>query len=727
METGQAGGQGGQARGSVCPLDCPDRCSVAVEIRQGADGSERVGRVHGTGRNPLTAVSASASASASTSADPHMGRPFICEKVADIGERVHGQHRILRPWVRVGPKGEGQRVEAGGGTGHTGFRPATWEEALERIAAEFAAVCARSGPEAILPCWYGGSNGLLTGGALDQRFWQALGASRIGRTMCAANTGAAHEAVYGDLPSADPLDVGEAQTVVLWGMNPKASGIHLIPLLKRVKARGGRLIVVDPRRTTAAAMADLHLQPLPGTDVALAMALHHLAFAEGYADRAFLAAEAEGVEEFRAAAEAFSPAQAATVCDIPEEQIRRFAELYAAGAPAIVRCGWGPERNRNGTDSIRAILALPAIYGKFGVRGGGFVMSTSSGYRTDKRRFQSISGLTGMAGQAQQPREINQSRLAAALEGREEFAGTAPVEALYVYNCNPVATLPDQGAVVRSLQRAGLFTVVHEQVWTDTCDLADVVLPATTFLEHRELSRSYGGYLLQYAEPVIAPVGEARSNHAVFAALAARLHGRLHGRLSPAGDSTAEIRMDWPELQEDEVSLAERITDAIPQTAGRWEELRRERVILLARPVQFVDVRPARKIRPGAPQYRPPPADAALPLILISPADAGAITSTGFESQQDGSAEIALSPADAAARGIADGDAVRVENPRGAMEAAARIDPGLRRGVLSCPKGLWRRATRNGWTTNALVPDHVDATGGGACYNDARAEIRKVG
>lgn len=724
-----------ETRASVCPLDCPDRCSLSVEIRTGppeAPGREEIGIVRGTDRNPLTAVGR----------DPDRpGAPFICEKVRDSRARVHGPRRVLHPWIRAAPK-DPAAIHAGlPGAPAAQFRPATWEEAMERVADRISQDWRRD-PGSVLPCWYGGSNGYLTGGGMDQRLWHALGVARIERTLCAANAGAAARALYGGMASADPLDLHHAQTVVLWGMNPHASGIHLIPMLKGLKARGGRLIVVDPRRTPAAAMADLHLQPLPGTDVALAMALHHLAFAAGYADQAALQAEAEaaGVAAFMEAAAGFSPWHASVICDVPEAQIREFAALYARGRPALVRCGWGPERNRNGADAIRAVLALPAVYGKFGVRGGGYVMSTSSGYRADAARFQRVQDPAPPA--ARPP--VNQSRLAAALEGREEFAGQPAIRSLYVYNCNPAATFPDQVALARALARPDLFTVVHEQVWTDTCDLADVVLPATTFFEHREVSRSYGGYLLQYAAPVIDPVGEARPNHAVCVDLAARLAAR-------------GLPTDRPELREPEEELARRITDAVPAASGRWEELRRDRVIRLPSPVQFVDTRPdhpapapipadptdtpadpapdprriwlhrdeaGREI--GAPTHRPPPVDGDLPLILISPADRAAITSTGFESLPPGSARVALCPEDAAERGIGGGEEIEVWNPRGRMRAIAAVDPDLRRGVASCPKGLWRRATRDGWTANALAPDHVDPVGGGACYNDARVEIRKV-
>ncbi|HND33152.1 MAG TPA: molybdopterin dinucleotide binding domain-containing protein, partial [Myxococcota bacterium] len=301
-------------------------------------------------------------------------------------------------------------------------------------------------------------------------------------------------------------------------------------------------------------------------------------------------------------------------------------------------------------------------------------------------------------------------QLGAALEELE----SPPIKVLFVYDCNPVATVPDQARVVRGLLREDLFTVVHEQVWTDSCDYADIVLPATTFLEHEELSRSYATYLFQWSEAVIPAVGESRSNHQLFVELARRM-----------GFSD-------PELQESPKELAKSFYEkGFPHLDNRFEDLERDRVKLLPHPVQFVDAFPSTPIQlcrtennpdAGPPRYRPPPADAGLPLILISPADKAAISSTCFEDLPEGSAAVLLHPGDAAARGITDGQEITLRNGQGELRVLVRITEDVRPGVLSLPKGLWRNATRNGWTSNVLIPAHVDPQGGGACYNDARVE-----
>jgi anaerobic selenocysteine-containing dehydrogenase len=654
---------------SVCPLDCPDRCSLTVEVE-----ADKIRRISGSHKNPLTAG-------------------YICKKVADFGERVHGPRRILRPARRVGPKGSGQWEEI------------TWEEALGEIVSRFQKILQEDGGEAILPCWYGGSNGYLTGGGLDSRFWHRLGAARLERTLCASNAGMGARSVYGDLPSADLSDVGEAELVLLWGFNPHASGIHLVPLLEKVRKRGGKLIVVDPRRIPMAEKADLHLSPLPGTDVALALCLAGLAFQKGDVNRDFLKQYAEGVEEFEAEARSWTVERTAALCGLEVAAIEAAAAMYAGTKRAMLRCGWGVERSRNGSDAIRAILALPAIYGKFGERGAGYAMSASGGYKAR------LGALQKVAGGKEVHRSVNLSQLAAALEDLQN----PPIKALFIYDCNPVATVPDQARVVRALQREDLFTVVHEQVWTDSCAFADIVLPATTFLEHEELSRSYATYLFQWSEAVIPAVGESRSNHQLFLALAEKM-----------GFSEPELRETPRELAK---SFYEK---GFPHLNNRFEDLERDRVILLPHPVQFVDAFPSRPIQlcttennpvAGPPQYRPPPADAELPLILISPADKAAISSTCFEDLPEGSAQLLLHPEDAARRGITDGGEVTLRNGQGELRVLVRLSREVRPGVVSLPKGLWRSATRNGWTSNVLIPAHVDPVGGGACYNDARVEI----
>jgi anaerobic selenocysteine-containing dehydrogenase len=645
-------------RPSVCPLDCPDRCALDVTVDKG-----RVVKIDGSDRSDYT-------------------DGYICAKVRRFPQRQHSPDRILNPMKRVGPKGSGR------------FEAISWETALRLIAGRFSELAGTVGPEAILPFHYDGSNGLVTSGAMDERFWNRLGASQLGKTFCAANTGAAWSAVFGDLPGADPTDVRESDAVVLWGVNPSVSGIHLVPWVREAKAKGAFLAVVDPRRTPLAREADLHLPVLPGTDVAVALAMVRTMFEDNLTDRAFVGKWTRGAEELLAST--CTAEEAAALSGVPSDAIRALPRALARASAPFFRVGWGLERNRNGTDAVRAVLSLRALLGRFGRRGSGVLISTSGGYGLDRKPAAAPQLRRKPA------RTINMSQLGLALdEARDPEIG-----ALYVYNSNPVATAPNQARVMRALSRESLFVAVHEQIWTDTCDFADVVLPATTFLEHKELCRSYSGYALQWSDPVVQAPGEARSNHWVFTELA-----RAMGFTDP------ELAVDEEELVRAVVKDLDRV--------------RESRYVPIRRPLPFVDAVPSRgyidlAAPPGPPVYRPPNVDAGLPLVLISPASDKAITSQLFELSPEKGARVTIAPAEASLRVLHDGDRVRVRNSLGEVRAILSVSEELPKGVASMPKGLWRKSTLNGSTANALAPDHVDALGGGACYNDARVEIEKA-
>ena len=428
---------------SACPLDCPDLCGLTVTVEAG-----RVIKVDGDHRNPLT-------------------DGFVCGKVRKIADHLYGEHRVLAPLIRSGPKGSGQ------------FRTASWDEALGLVADRLDAIRTRAGGEAILPYHYGGSNGWLTEGSLASRLFRRLGASRLQRTFCAAATTAATQGMYGVMPGVALEDLAHAKLIVLWGVNPSATGIHLVPVIDRAREAGAKLVVVDPRRTPLARHADLHLPIRPGADLPVALAMIHALFTRGHADRAFLAAHATGVDELAQRAARWSLPDAAALAGIDPLALDRFVELYAATSPAVIRVGWGIERNRNGGSAVAAVLALPAVAGKHGVRGGGYTLSNSDARWTVKRE-------TAIHEPVPSTRLVNMSELPRALRTLRDPA----IECLFVYNCNPVSTAPDQAGVIEQLSRDDLFVVVHEQVMTDTAQLADVVLPATAFLEHRDLRRA---------------------------------------------------------------------------------------------------------------------------------------------------------------------------------------------------------------------------------------------
>jgi anaerobic selenocysteine-containing dehydrogenase len=658
---------------TACPLDCPDSCSLTVATDAG-----RIVTIDGSRRSPFT-------------------NGYICAKVRGFERRVYGDLRVLTPLVRSGPRGSGA------------FERASWDDALDLVAARMTEVRERWGAESVLPFSYGGSNGPIGQDTLDARLFDRFGASRLERTVCAAPTSTAAAAMYGLMPGVSYLDYPHAHLVVVWGANPSATGIHLIPYIREARVNGARLVVVDPRSTPLARQADLHLAVRPGTDVVVALAVHRYLFEGGHADLAFLATHAVGHERLRERARPWTIERAAEVAGLDPAALERFAEWYATTSPAVVRCGWGLERNRNGGNAALAILALPAIGGKFGVRGGGFTMSNSSAWPLGaaRARWRTPSAA----------RSVNMNLLGRALTEYDD----PPVKVLFVYNCNPVATMPDQNRVLAGLAREDLFTVVFDQVMTDTAALADVVLPATTFLEHDDLAKGYGAFTLQHVRPAIAPVGESRPNADVFADLAGRL-----GLLDDDDPTTAAGALDV--FAGD---LPARVRDAVlggDVAAPEFGDA----------PVLFVDVFPStsdRKVRlfddalddeapAGLYAFQPDPATARFPLALISPATERAVSSTLGELRAR-PAHVEIHPDDAAARAIADGTPVRVYNDRGEVRCLAHVSARVRPGTASMPKGLWRKDTENGATTNALAPDALSDLGGGACFNDARVEIER--
>ena len=664
---------------TACPLDCPDACTIRVTLRGG-----RITQIDGSPDNEIT-------------------KGYICNKVRHFDQRVYGEDRLLHPAVRKGPKGSGA------------FRRVGWDEALEVIAAKIRDTQSQFGGEAILPVSYGGSNGLLTQDTSDATLFRRLGASRLLRTVCAAPTGAANMGLYGKMASTSYQDYPDAKLIIVWGVNPGHSGIHIMPFLKQARDRGATLVVIDPRGTAIARQADVFLQVKPGTDLAIALALHRYLFEEGHADQAFLAAHCIGAEKLREKAAPWTFERAAEVSGTTPEQLRRVAELYAQTSPALVKCGWGLERNRNGGSAAAAILALPAVAGKFGVRGGGYSMSNSASWNIER---------TWLRDEEPATRAINMNQLGRALLGELPGAGSPgpPVKVLFVYNCNPAVTMPDQMRVLKGLEREDLFTVVFDQVLTDTALYADVVLPATTFLEHYDFVRSYGPITLQLARPVIDHVGESRPNVEVFADLTERLN--LARPDDPPGELEAMLGL-LSELPEPHAEELRRDWKATAPHAGR--------------PIQFVDVLPRtsdqkvhlfpddldRQAPSGLYGFQPDPATEKFPLALISPASERTVSSTLGELPRP-AVVLDVHPDDAAARDLEGNEVVKMFNELGEVRLPIRITPLVKRGTVAMPKGVWRRHVTNGFTSNALVPDTLTDLGGGACFNDARVQIEKV-
>jgi anaerobic selenocysteine-containing dehydrogenase len=658
---------------TVCPLDCPDSCSLEVTVQDG-----RITGIDGSSLNPVT-------------------NGYICAKVRRFGERVYGPDRLLYPAIRRGPKGLAS------------FERVSWDDALDAIATRMRDARDRWGGESILPYSYGGSNGLLTQDTSDATLFRRLGASRLARTVCAAPTGAANLAMYGKMPSITYEDYPEARLIILWGANPSASGIHLVPYIREAQRRGATLVVIDPRTTALAKQADLHLPVRPGTDLPVALAMHRHLFENGHADEAFLAAHTRGADRLRERARPWTFERAAAESGVGADAIRRLAGLYAATSPALIRCGWGQERNRNGGSSSLAIMALPAVGGKFGVRGGGYTMSNSASWGVAR---------TWIGAPEPATRTVNMNHLGRALL---EYSDP-PVQVLFVYNSNAAVTTPDQARVLKGLERDDLFTVVFDQVMTDTARYADVLLPATTFFEGYEIARSYGTLSMRLGQPVIEALGEARSNADVFSELLARTgvqedsdpKGELEEMLDVLGKLPAAI---GDGLRAHGV--------ATPPFEGR--PIQFETVWPLT-PDQKADLFPEHlegQAPAGLYGFQPDPATPAFPLALISPASERTISSMLAELPRP-EVRLLMHPDDAAARGVGEGDEVRVFNERGEVRCHAAVGAWIRPGTVSLPKGLWRKHTFNGYTANVLAPDTLTDLGGGACFNDARVQVERV-
>jgi anaerobic selenocysteine-containing dehydrogenase len=664
-----------------CVLDCPDACSLEVTVEGG-----RVSKVGpGTG-NDVT-------------------RDFICSKVGRFADRLYHPDRLLHPMRRVGRKGESR------------FERVSWDSALATITERFREIRDTHGGEAILPYNYGGSNGFLTDDLVDSAYFARLGASRLGKTICAAPTSEVAKGMYGKMAGVGFPDYPEAELILIWGANPRASNIHLVPFLRDAKARGAFIALVDPVRTLSTDLIDLHLPVYPGADLPLALGMIRHWAETGRLDRDFLDANAVGLETLLEAASKWSLDRAAKESRVDPESIRLLADRYAASSPAILRCGWGLERNRNGGQAAAAVLAMPALLGKFGRRGGGYTLSNSGAGKLQASKLWETSSWT--------TRVINMTELARVLNEPDTINGLdgPPVHGLFVYNCNPVATVPDQNGILRGLLRDDLFTVVFEQVMTDTARYADILLPATTFLEHYDFKRSYGSYVVGATKPVIDACGEARSNVSVFAQL-----GRAFG--------FEDGIFHWPEaeLRDRAVAAIELQGKSVSPEPFSRGGIHRYDFDGSPNPVQFETVFPQTedgKIHLAPPCLGPEPygyeeiRSESFPLCLITPASSKLVSSTfgEFNVQE---LHLTIHPEDAGPRGIASGDRVRVWNDLGEVECVARVDAHLREGVVSLPKGAWMKSSLNGRTSTALTPSNVNVVGGGACFNDARVEVARL-
>jgi anaerobic selenocysteine-containing dehydrogenase len=666
---------------SVCPLDCPDTCSLTVTVEH-----ERIVRIRGSRANPYTAG-------------------VLCAKVPEsYPEFVHGPGRIHTPLRRVGAKGEGR------------FERISWEDALDLVHEGFTRAMAAHGAQAILPLNYAGPHGMLAGGSMDLRFFHKLGASLLDRKpLCGGIRTEAWAGTFGPVPGIRPEQAAHAKLIVAWGSNVTWSNLHLVPLVNGARKAGAKLVVVDPKRTKIAEQADLHLPVRPGTDVVLAWAIAAELERRGGLDRAFIERHVEGFEAYMARARRFSLAEAARITGVPETSIRQLAEWYHTISPAAISVGNGLERNQNGGSGIRAVFALAALAGKFGVRGGGLINGAGFSFPKTPRTLQRPDLVPDGT------RTLNIIDVGRALL---DGALSPPLKALFIYNHNPLIVHPDQNRLRRGLAREDLFIAGADVVMTDSLAYADVVLPACSHFEHADLFAAYGTHWLQRAEPVIPPQGEALPNTEIFRRLAARFG--FTEPLFTASDA---------ELMDDAIDPADPrlggvrpsalpVTRALPMTVN-GEEAILFKNILPRTPSGKVELASSyleQKYGALLPDYRP--YETPQPLILISPASDRRVTSTfGGLAASAETPPLEMHPDDARARGLADGTRVRVWNDLGEVHLPLRITDSIRPGVVASLKGAWMRTSDNGQTVSALCPTHHADISEGACYNDTRVEV----
>jgi anaerobic selenocysteine-containing dehydrogenase len=678
----------------ACPHDCPDTCALHVTVDNG-----RAIKVEGDPDHPTT-------------------RGVLCTKVARYLERTYSDKRVLHPLRRVGTKGEGR------------FERIGWDEALDTIASRFKAIAdSDDGPQAILPYSYAGTMGLLQYGSMDRRFFNKLGASLLDRTICATAGRAGYAATIGASIGTDLEQFENARLILIWGSNPVVSNLHLWSRAQEAKRRGAKLIAIDPYRSQTAEKCHEHLALMPGTDAALALGMMHVLIAEELIDHDYIDRYTLGFDALEERAGEYPPSRVASLTGLREAQIVALARDYGTIAPAVIRLNYGMQRHAGGGMAIRTVACLPALVGAWRHAAGGALLSSSGTYPID------TSALERPELSWNSPRTINMSTIGDALLETDD----PPIRALFVYNSNPVAVAPDSGKVVAGFSREDLFCVVHDVFLTDTADYADIVLPATTQLEHLDVHSSYGHLYALANNPAIAPLGEAKPNTEVFRLLASRM-----------GFDEACF------AESDESMAANAFVAGHPRMAGiDWATLKAEGWRRLNVPSPYAPFAEGNFPTPSGkcefyseslrrqgldplPTFTPPResavSDPALagrfPLAMLSPPARNALNSTfgGLPVflETEKMPWLDIDADDAAARGIGDGDKVRVYNDRGSFVVTARITERTRPGVVVAPSIWWRKLSPDGTNANMVTGQALTDMGRAATFYDVLVEVARV-
>jgi anaerobic selenocysteine-containing dehydrogenase len=687
---------------------------------------------------------------------------FLCGKVAKYLDRVYAPERILYPLKRKAGIAKGPLER---GREHEAFERVSWDDALDAIAARLKETAERFGPESILPYSYAGTIGVLGYGSMDRRFFHRLGASQLDRTICSKAGGEAWKLVYGKKLGTPTEDFRLARLILAWGANIHGNNVHLWPMVEQARRNGARLIVIDPYRTRTAALADWHIAIRPGTDGALALGLMHVILNEGLEDRAYIDQMTHGFEQLAELAREYTPERVAAWTGMTAAEIERLAREYATTRPAALRLNYGVQRAENGGTAVRAIAMLPALTGAWKYRGGGGQLSTSGAFKWDEEAVERpdlalASPLKRLA------RVVNMSALGEALEvqgtgirdqgsvGAEASGGDQsplngqPVKALFVYNSNPGAVAPNHNAVKKGMAREDLFTVVHELFFTDTTDYADYILPATTFLEHTDVQGAYGHYFVQLSQQAIEPPGEARSNVWLFSQLAARMgfdeqcfRDTPEELIQQALAIGANGHSTRPEMEH--ITLKDlREQGHIPLEFHRnpetspFQPFVSGTVPTPSGKIEFCSETLAAQGLDPLPRFHPPVESRfgalaeRFPLEFLSRKADNYMNTTfanldGHRKMEARTGQrLEMHPADAAARGIGDGDAVKIWNDRGALRLTAMMNASLPTGVVA-GKLDWAKLSVDGSNVNALTSERLTDIGAGATFYSTLVEVAK--
>ena len=735
---------------AACPHDCPDACGVLITVQDG-----RATRIQGDPEHPVT-------------------RGFLCAKVAKYLDRVYSPDRVLYPMRRIGPKGPA-RTKASISTRE--WERISWEEALDEVTSRFRSISGEFGSEAILPYSYGGTLGALNGGSMDRRFFHRLGASQLDRTICSAAGEAGLKSVLGVKLGTEPEQFRHSKYIIAWASNIHGNNVHLWPFIADARRNGARLVVIDPYRTRTAECADWYLPINPGTDAALALGMMHVIISENLHDADYVAKYTVGFDQLRDKVRQYPPERVAQWTGIAPDDIRRLAREYASMRPSVIRLNYGVQRSEGGGMATRAVVMLACIIGSWKEVGGGLQLSLSGAADFNSAELKRPDLMQTALGR--EARTLNMVELGRVLNEVND----PPVKALFVYNSNPAAVCPNHQAVIRGLMRPDLFTAVHEQFFTDTTDYADIVLPATTFFEHKDLQKGYGHYFIQVSNQAIAPLGECRSNVDLFRVLAQRMgfeeecfresvddmidlalesndawmrgmtrerleltHARMNFSSSPnsrfsekqgeVGHRDAELRSAGePEAAvptgSEAILAVPTCSDAnaapfLPFAQGGFRTPS-GKAELYSEALKSQGLDPVVEFRP--PSESRHAKSNGLPLELLARKADNFLNSTFVnvpslqELEEPGLLEI--SAADARARGISDGDAVRVYNRRGEIELKARVDGKVQPGVVSATLH-WAKMAAGYQSINSLTSEKLTDMGNSATFYSVLVEVEKL-